>query len=411
MKVLVFGHWLEVGGTQVNAIELAATLRDAFGHEVVYYATPGPMQELVHQKRLRFLPAPAADFHPSPARMRSLWRVLRQERPDVLHAWDWWQCVDAYYVAHLLLRVPMVVTDMSMGLVRLLPKALPTTFGTPALADQARAAGRRKAEVLLPPVDVEQNAPGVADPGPLRERWGVREDDVTLVSVSRLSRNMKSEPLWRAMDALRRIGRELPLRLLVVGDGEARPRLEEVAAETNRELGREAVVLLGPLIDPRPAYAAADVVVGMGGSALRGMAFGKAVLVVGERGFSEPFGPESADGFLRRGLYGVGDGDPDNARLVGHLRALASDRRRLRATGEFARSFVTTHFGLGAVGARLERILVAAAAERCRFHVAAVDGLRTGAIWLRERRFLRPEWNARLKALVLGRPRRDYSLE
>jgi glycosyltransferase involved in cell wall biosynthesis len=411
VKTLVFGHWLEIGGTQVNAIELAATLRDVHGHSVLYFATPGPMQALVEEKRLRYAPAPPAELHPSPARMRALHELIRRERPDVVHAWDWWQALDAYYVAHLLLRVPMVVTDMSMGLVRLLPKALPTTFGTPELAEQARAAGRGKADVLLPPVDVAWNAPGAVDPGPLRREHGVGDGEVTFVSVSRLSRNMKSEPLWRLIDVVRQVGRDVPVRFLIVGDGEARPRLAELAAGANAALGREAVTLVGPLLDPRPAYAAADVVVGMGGSAMRGMAFGKAVLVVGERGFAEPLEPSTAGEFLRRGLYGLGDGDPGNARLAAHVRALAADRPRRDALGELARRFVTTHFALGAVAAKLDGILRAAAAEPVSVVQAAKDGVRTALVWARERRFLRPEVNARLKALLVGKPRREFSLE
>ncbi len=68
------------------------------------------------------------------------------------------------------------------------------------------------------------------------------------------------------------------------------------------------MVLTGAMVDPRPAYAAADVVVGMGGSALRGMAFGKAVIVVGERNFAEIFDPDTAERFYDRGIYGLGDG-------------------------------------------------------------------------------------------------------
>jgi len=52
----------------------------------------------------------------------------------------------------------MIVTHMMMSLTRLLPKELPTTFGTPELVDQARAAGRRRVELVLPPVDVHLNA-------------------------------------------------------------------------------------------------------------------------------------------------------------------------------------------------------------------------------------------------------------
>ena len=91
--------------------------------------------------------------------------------------------------------------------------------------------------------------------------------------------------------AIRSLGRDLPLRFHIVGDGAARPRLAQLAEETNAEIGRQAVVLTGMLLDPRPAYAAADIVVGMGGSSLRGIAFGKPVIIVGEKGFSAPFTP------------------------------------------------------------------------------------------------------------------------
>ena len=86
---------------------------------------------------------------------------------------------------------------------------------------------------------------------------------------------MKGEGLHRTIDAVRTLGRDLPLRFVIVGDGTARIELERRANEVNTELGRSAVVLTGPLLDPRPAYASADIVVGMGGSALRGMAFGE----------------------------------------------------------------------------------------------------------------------------------------
>ena len=138
MKILVYAHRLELGGTQVNAIELAAALRDLHGHDVTLFATPGPMVNLVEEKGLRFLPAPEAWLHPSPVRMRALRGVVRSERPDLIHVWDWWQCLDAFYSVHLPMRIPMVVTDMMMDLTRILPKRLPTTFGNRKIHERWR---------------------------------------------------------------------------------------------------------------------------------------------------------------------------------------------------------------------------------------------------------------------------------
>lgn len=394
MKILVFAHRLELGGTQINAIELAAALRDLHGHQVVLFATPGPMVKLVDEKGLRLLPAPDARLHPSPGRMHALRATVRQERPDLIHVWDWWQCLEAYYAVHLPMRVPMVVTDMMMDLTRVLPKRLPTTFGTPELLDKARVAGRRRSELLLPPVDVHFNAPNAVDSGPFREQHGVKDGDITVVTVSRLADFMKSESLFRTVDAVRTLGRDLPLRFIIVGDGAARTELERLAAKVNAELGRTAVVLTGPLLDPRPAYAAADIVVGMGGSALRGMAFAKPVIIVGEKGFSAPLTPDTADSFYYKGMYGRGEGTSDNARLIADLRGLAKHPDKRRAMGEFSRQFVVRHFSLETVSATLAEFCRRAVAEMPALHIAAFDGLRTAAIYVREKRFLTPSKDA-----------------
>ena len=102
MKILVFAHQLVVGGTPLNGIELAAGLRDVGGHDVVVFATPGPMEPRVRCKELRFIAAPQANIYPSPARMKALRAAVSVEKPDLIHVWDWFQCLDAYYAVHLL---------------------------------------------------------------------------------------------------------------------------------------------------------------------------------------------------------------------------------------------------------------------------------------------------------------------
>ena len=386
MKILIFPYQLVMSGTVVNAIDLAAALRDLHGFDVVLFATPGPLVKLVEEKDLRFLPAPSARFHPAPARMSALRDAVRSERPDLVYVWDWMQCIDAYY-AHLMMRVPMAVTDMSMSLPHILPKSLPTTFGTPELVDQARASGRQRVELLLPPVNVHRNAPGAVDPRIFREQYGIEDGDIAVVTVSRFDEWMKAESLVRTVDAIRVLGRDFPLRLVLVGDGSARSKLESLAGETNSELGRPAVVLTGELLDPRPAYAAADIVVGMGGSALRGMAFGKPVIVVGKRSFSAPLTPETARFFLYNGIYGCGDGSSSTARLVASVRHLTEHREERLALGRFARQFVLDHFSLEKVCAGLAVFCRHSAAGISPFHVTAADGIRTAAVYLRERRF------------------------
>lgn len=387
MKILVFLHDLVVGGTVINSIELATALRDLHGHEVVLFSTPGPMTKVVKECGLRFLPAPVALCHPSFARMNALRDAVRSERPDLIYVWEAWPCIDTYCAAHLAMGVPMLVTDMQMHVTRLFPKEVLTTFGIPELVDKARLAGRRKVELILPPVDIRLNAPGVVDPRSFRQRWGIKAGDITLVTVSRLVDSVKGESLMRTLQAVRRLGGHLPVRLLIVGDGGARLRIGQMADQVNAELGRSAVVLTGAMLDPRPAYAAADIVVGMGGSALRGMAFGKPVIVVGERAFSAPLTPNTAERFYYKGIYGVGDGANTDG-LACDIQELAERPKELPALGDFSRQFVSRHFSLDVVAAQLSKICGKAVADTPSYPVAAIDALRTAAVYLRDRRFL-----------------------
>jgi glycosyltransferase involved in cell wall biosynthesis len=434
MEILVFAHRLDVGGSQTNALELMEALRERYGHEVVLFATPGPMLELVRRKGIRFIAAPEATRHPSRARMSALDAALRQVRPDVLHVWDWWQCLDAFYGAHLWRGIPMVVSDMQSEAVnRLLPRSIITTFGTPEFVDHARSTGRTKAALLLPPVDTTYNAPGTVDGDAFRNKQGVLPQETLLVTVSRLVEHLKGESLRRTIEAIAVVGNSLhgdpsdvgsaeplshrrpgrQLRYIIVGEGDARDSLQRQATETNRRLGREAVTFTGTMLDPRPAYAAADIVIGMGGSALRAMAFCKPTLVVGDRGFSSPFTPETAAVFYYKGLFGHGDGDPGNSRLVENIQMLVRRSSSRPELGRFSREFVVKHFGLPAVAGRLNDYLAAAAEGGRSVSVAAADGARTAFVLLagklRRRLHLRRTRTPQPSALVL--PKRPASDE
>ena len=48
LRVVVYPHVMEIGGSQMNAIDLAAAVRD-LGHQVTVYAEDGPLVDRVHQ--------------------------------------------------------------------------------------------------------------------------------------------------------------------------------------------------------------------------------------------------------------------------------------------------------------------------------------------------------------------------
>ena len=113
--------------------------------------------------------------------------------------------------------------------------------------------------------------------------------------MSRLAPELKLEGILTAIDVVGTLARERPVRLIVVGDGVARDVVEQRAAKANAHAGRTAASSFSPdsFDAPCPAYASADIVLGMGGSALRALAFGRPLVVQGEHGFWELLTPST----------------------------------------------------------------------------------------------------------------------
>jgi hypothetical protein len=122
---------------------------------------------------------------------------------------------------------------------------------------------------------------------------------------------------------------------------------------------------------------------GMGGSALRSLAFAKPLVVQGERGFWELLTPESAPRFCREGLYGLGpegDGRAEGARrLATILRGLLGNPGAQVRLGEFGRALVVEKFSLERAAAIAESLYAATiAAARPSARDLAADVARTG---------------------------------
>jgi glycosyltransferase involved in cell wall biosynthesis len=344
MRILVSPHELSIGGSQINAIDLAAGVADA-GHDVVVYGVPGPLVGYIKERGLRFLPARRRRYRPAASRIAQLFTIARRERLDLVHAYEWPPCLEAYYGAGLISGVPVLCTVLSMSVMPYIPASLPLIMGTADLGDEARRVQRGDVWVLEPPIDVVRDHPGI-DGSVFRRAHGVAIGDLLVVSVSRLALDLKLDALVRAIDAANLLAGRYPLRLVLVGDGPARGALVERAEAVNRRWGREVVRLPGPELDPRLAYAAADVVIGMGSSALRALAIGRPVVVQGEEAFSVVFEPATLGLFLRQGFHGLGDGAFGASRLADQLEGLLSHPARRETLGRFGRQVVTERFSL-----------------------------------------------------------------
>ncbi|HEX4722256.1 MAG TPA: glycosyltransferase family 4 protein [Pseudonocardiaceae bacterium] len=367
MRIIVYPHAMEIGGSQLNAIQLAGAVRDR-GHEVIVVAEPGPLVDTVRAMGLEYVPIPAKRRRPSLGVTRQLTRLVRERSIDVVHGYEWPPAVEAFYGPRLRLNTPIVATIMSSSIVPFFPKRIPLLVGIEQLQHTARAAGYRSVNLMEPPVDTDQDRPGCGGPD-FRARYAPDPDLPLAVMVCRLVPVLKRESLLTACQAVGELAAAgTPVQLVIVGDGPIRDELSDAAKPVNDTVGRTLITMTGELADPRPAYDAADMVLGMGGSALRAMAFAKPLIVVGERGYSELLTPESAPTFLRDGWYGLG-----GTGVAGMREAIAKllDDEALRAKlGDYGRELVLTRFSLRA----------AAEAQEEEYRQAIVDNAARGEL-------------------------------
>jgi glycosyltransferase involved in cell wall biosynthesis len=374
MRILVYPHAMEIGGSQLNAVQLAGAVRDR-GHEVIVLSEPGPLVARVHDMGLEHLEIPLRRRRPSPEVVGRLVRVVEQRKVDVVHGYEWPPVVEAFFGPGLRHRTPVVGTVMSMSVVPFFPRTVPLIVGTQQIREEAVAAGHRRVTLLEPPVDTDADNPAV-DGGSFRAEHGIRPDEILVAMICRLVPELKLEGLLAACDAvgeLARAGRRV--RLVIVGDGRAREQVAHRAARANALAGRTVVLLTGEIADPRPVYAAADVVVGQGGSALRGMAFGKPLVVVGEDGFSELLTPECVATFFRQGWYGLGPGSAGSGvpALRWALERLVISPELRERLGTYGRALVVGRFALNRAARVQEEEYAAALQDRVDGGSLAVD--------------------------------------
>lgn len=354
MRILVHLNSLELGGTQLNAVDFAVAAR-AHGVESILLGAQGtltPSPNLVDYAGERGVPVevydPVGGMRGHAAQLSDL---VDRLHVDLIHVYGMWGAARAVFWGPARFgRTPWVQTVYEMSVTPVVLRHMPLIVGTGYLLDEH--ADRPGRTVLVsPPVDLERDAPALTGLPDLRRAAGLGAGPL-LGIVSRLDSNMKAFSIGVAIDAMRSLG-DTGATLAIVGGGDAEEHLRERARRVNDSLGREAVRLLGPMIDPRPAYAAADVMLGMGGSAARSLAFGKPLVVQGEAGWSQTFDRDSADALARASYWSPDSVADPVGDLVGAVRALLDDPVRRAELGVFGREFATARFGLPAMTAQL----------------------------------------------------------
>lgn len=366
MKLLFLTASLTHGGAERHTVTLVNKLAER-GHECHLAYIKDDAAQL---ERLRG----AASVHCLHARryldlkaLKTFRRLVRQLAPTVLVAVNQYPLLYASLARH---RAALAVTFHST-LLRSAKERLQMLAYRPLFwsADCAvfmceaqrqhwvqRGVFGRRNPVIHNGVDAAYWRPAAArEAAAVRRVLGLGEDDYVIGMPAVLRPEKNPLQLVHAIERLRHSG--LRARALMIGDGEMRPAVEELA----RRLGiAQAVSITGLQQDVRPFLAACDAVAlpslteTFSLAALEAMALGRPVVLARVGGAAELI-RHADDGFL----FPVGDG----AALVEALAALAEPELR-RRMGVRARLSVETRFTEAAMLDRYEAALSQLATTR-----------------------------------------------
>jgi glycosyltransferase involved in cell wall biosynthesis len=102
------------------------------------------------------------------------------------------------------------------------------------------------------------------DKASLRQNWGVKENQLIILTISRASTDKKY--VEYLIEQMPKIAKRHALKLFIVGDGELQQRWEQNASRINQQLQKwdSEIVFFGIRLDLQKFYCSADIFVGMG---------------------------------------------------------------------------------------------------------------------------------------------------
>lgn len=314
MKILMATMGLDIGGAETHIVELSKELKSE-GHDVVIVSNGGVYVPEIEAAGIRHYQAPlhrrsVKDMRRARSILR---RVLRAERPDIVHAHA---RIPAFLCGSLCrrLELPFVTTahwvfDAS-GVLRYL-----TDWGerTVAVSDDIKAYLIREyglpaehISVTINGIDTGKFSPEISGERVVSQ-FGLDRDRPILSYVSRMDED-RALVAGQLIDLAPELDRAVPgIQLLIAGGGNVFDKLKARSEEINRRMGRPCVTMTGPRTDINEIVAAGDLFVGVSRAALEAMAAAKPVIVAGNEGYHGLFTPDKlaeaqAGNFCCRGL-------------------------------------------------------------------------------------------------------------
>ena len=221
-----------------------------------------------------------------------------------------------------------------------------------------------KITVTINGIDTDKFSPDT-DASRVKNEFGITDGDRVIVYVSRMDtdRSLAAHMLISALPKLCKVVDGL--RLLVVGGGNDYDKIAEEAADANKIIGRDAIMLAGARTEINEFAAAAELFVGVSRAALEAMAAGKPTIIAGNEGYIGLFDEDKAGlaystNFCCRGCEA--SSEEKLAQDIGNFFGMwEEDKKHL---SEFSREYIKKNYSVSRMADDAEKVYKNVLAKR-----------------------------------------------
>ena len=301
-KILMITMGLDIGGAETHIVELSKELKRR-GYDIIVASNGGIYVNEIEKYGIRHeeIPMNLRNFGAMFKSYRLLKRLIRAERPDIVHA----HARIPAFIAGLVRKTVKFnfvtsahgVFETSKGLKYL------TNWGDKTVAVSEDIKQYLRGNYKVPNQNIRVTINGIdtrkfsadTDAAKIVCEFGVDPDEPVICHVSRLD-GETSRFAEQLIVSMPKIADEIEgVQLIIAGGGTKEEYLKKRASEINDSLDRRAIIMTGPRADINEIVACCDVFVGVSRTALEAMACEKPVILAGDAGYMGIFSREKLD--------------------------------------------------------------------------------------------------------------------
>lgn len=345
---------LDIGGAETHVVELAKELKRR-GHNVIVTSNGGVYTRELEDFGIKHYTVPLQNKNPLNVikAFKLLRKIITDENIDIVHSHA---RIPSFILGklHKRMKFPFVttahwvfttkyglkyITDWGQQTVAVsedIKQYLMDNYGIPA----------ENIIVTINGIDTEKFSPDISC-GRIKKEFAVREEDNTIVYVSRLdeSRSLVAKQLLSAFENLS--GKIANLKLVIVGDGDDFMNVEKAADEINKRLGTQKIKLAGARTNINEFAVMGKLFVGVSRAALEAMSAQKPVIIAGNEGYIGLFDEDKLDLGIETNFCCRGCVQSDTRLLENDISAFFalpdSEKERL---GRYGREVIKKHYSV-----------------------------------------------------------------